>query len=237
MGITDRGSAEANNRSWIRLRLVRLTELRRLQRPIRLRRLRRPMRLLALHRLRLLSRRLRLWQWTRRLRDGARHVLDGPVRWRGEGAVVRAMFARFRMGRWFTGERGRGPRVVALRRASQVFFLLLFLFLLLRTEFRGTVGAGGDVRLHWPVRLFFEIDPLAALCECAGNPCALSRAAVELDHSAAGDVSGAVLLRMDLPDGNAAPLLRQSAGRRANAASKASRRTATSSGRGRSTSY
>ena len=79
------------------------------------------------------------------------------------GLLVRAMFARFRMGRWFAGERGRGPRVVALRRASQVFFLLLFLFLLLRTEFRGTVGAGGDVRLHWPVRLFFEIDPLAAL--------------------------------------------------------------------------
>ena len=32
---------------------------------------------------------------------------------------------------------------------------------------------------------------------------------MELNHSAAGDVSGTVLLRMDLPDGNAAPLLRQ----------------------------
>ena len=33
---------------------------------------------------------------------------------------------------------------------------------------------------------------------------------MELNHPAAGGVSGAVLLRMDLPDGNAAPLLRQS---------------------------
>jgi len=48
------------------------------------------------------------------------------------------------------GEPSGKLRVVALRRASQVFLLLLFLFLLLRTEFRGTVGAGGDVRMHWP---------------------------------------------------------------------------------------
>src|ERR1019366_7370654 len=54
-------------------------------------------------------------------------------------------------------------RLVILRRASQIFFLLLFAFLLLRTEFRGAVGAGSDVRMHWPVRLFFELDPLAAL--------------------------------------------------------------------------
>ena len=123
--------------------------------------------------------------------------------------MIRALFARFRMGRWFAGERGRGPRVVALRRASQVFFLLLFLFLLLRTEFRGTVGAGGDVRLHWPVRLFFEFDPLVALVECAGHPCALSRADLEPGHPAADALSGALLLRMDLPHGHAAALRRQ----------------------------
>ncbi len=228
MGITDRGGAEANNRFWFHLRLARRTELHGC------------------------DGRCSCWHcigcgYCRGgcvFRNGRGDCVTARGReWMGQyvgaerGLSVRAMFARFRMGRWFTGERGRGPRVVALRRASQVFFLLLFLFLLLRTEFRGTVGAGGDVRLHWPVRLFFELDPLAALCERAGDPCALSRAAVELNHSAAGDVSGAVLLRMDLPDGNAAPLLRQSAGRRANAASKASRRTATSSGRGRSTSY
>ncbi|MGP8260372.1 MAG: 4Fe-4S binding protein, partial [Acidobacteriaceae bacterium] len=73
------------------------------------------------------------------------------------------MFARFRLDRWFAGARGTRLRVVTLRRASQVIFLLLFLFLLLRTEFRGTVGTGGDVQMHWPVRLFFELDPLAAL--------------------------------------------------------------------------
>ena len=82
---------------------------------------------------------------------------------RREGLTIRAMFARFRLDRWFAGVRGRRLRVVALRRASQAIFLLLFLFLLLRTEFRGTVGAGSDVQMHWPVRLFFELDPLAAL--------------------------------------------------------------------------
>ena len=54
-------------------------------------------------------------------------------------------------------------RLVWWRRASQIFFLLLFTFLLLRTEFRGAVGSGSELRMHWPVRLFFELDPLAAL--------------------------------------------------------------------------
>jgi polyferredoxin len=54
-------------------------------------------------------------------------------------------------------------RLIWWRRASQIFFLLLFIFLLLRTEFRGAVGSGSELRMHWPVRLFFELDPLAAL--------------------------------------------------------------------------
>src|ERR1035441_8458849 len=54
-------------------------------------------------------------------------------------------------------------RVVTLRRVSQIFFLALFAFLLLRTEFRGAVGPGSELGMHWPVRLFFELDPLAAL--------------------------------------------------------------------------
>ncbi len=54
-------------------------------------------------------------------------------------------------------------RLVWWRRASQIFFLLLFTFLLLRTEFRGAVGSSSELRMHWPVRLFFELDPLAAL--------------------------------------------------------------------------
>lgn len=54
-------------------------------------------------------------------------------------------------------------RVVYLRRASQVFFFLLFVFLLVRTGFHGATGPADDIRMRWPVRLFFELDPLAAL--------------------------------------------------------------------------
>ena len=55
------------------------------------------------------------------------------------------------------------PRMVTLRRASQILFLALFVFLLIQTEFGGTIGTGSDIRMRWPVRLFFELDPLAAL--------------------------------------------------------------------------
>ena len=58
----------------------------------------------------------------------------------------------------------RRVRVTTLRLVSQVVFLLLFLFLLLHTEFRGSLpAAGSDTRLPYPVRLFFLIDPLAAV--------------------------------------------------------------------------
>jgi polyferredoxin len=51
-----------------------------------------------------------------------------------------------------------------LRRVSQIVFLSLFLFLLLRTEFRGSLrSASADVRLPYPVRLFFELDPLVGI--------------------------------------------------------------------------
>ena len=51
-----------------------------------------------------------------------------------------------------------------LRWLAQVFFFLLFMFLLLRTEFRGSLRAGGsDVRLPYPVQLFFQLDPLVAI--------------------------------------------------------------------------
>ena len=42
-------------------------------------------------------------------------------------------------------------------------FFLLFLFLLLRTELRGSLHAGSDMALAYPVRLFFQIDPLVAI--------------------------------------------------------------------------
>jgi polyferredoxin len=51
-----------------------------------------------------------------------------------------------------------------LRLFSQIVFFLLFLFLLLRTEFRGSLSAPrGEIRLPYPVGLFFQIDPLVAL--------------------------------------------------------------------------
>jgi len=54
-------------------------------------------------------------------------------------------------------------KLPALRRASQIFFLLLFLALLVFTSLRTSSGATGDIHMHAPVRLFFEWDPLVAL--------------------------------------------------------------------------
>jgi polyferredoxin len=51
-----------------------------------------------------------------------------------------------------------------LRLYSQIFFFALFLFLLLRTEFRGSfTSSGSEIRLPDPVGLFFRIDPLVAV--------------------------------------------------------------------------
>ncbi len=51
-----------------------------------------------------------------------------------------------------------------LRRFSQILFLSIFLLLLLRTEFRGSLQARGDeIRLPYPVQLFFQLDPLVAI--------------------------------------------------------------------------
>ncbi len=47
---------------------------------------------------------------------------------------------------------------------SQIIFFSLFLFLLLRTEYRGSLHAGGsEIRLPYPVQLFFQFDPLVTL--------------------------------------------------------------------------
>ena len=56
------------------------------------------------------------------------------------------------------------PRLTRLRTISQIFFFLLFLFLLLRTEFRGSATASNsEIRLPYPVSLFFQLDPLIAV--------------------------------------------------------------------------
>ncbi len=56
--------------------------------------------------------------------------------------------------------RSRLPR---LRRISQVFFLLLFLWLLLFTSISLFPSGATEIHLRAPVRLFFEWDPLVAL--------------------------------------------------------------------------
>ncbi|HZQ95308.1 MAG TPA: 4Fe-4S dicluster domain-containing protein [Candidatus Sulfotelmatobacter sp.] len=51
-----------------------------------------------------------------------------------------------------------------LRLYSQVLFFGLFLFLLLRTEFRGSLTSSArEIRLPYPVGLFFRLDPLVAV--------------------------------------------------------------------------
>jgi len=56
------------------------------------------------------------------------------------------------------------PSATRLRTFSQVFFLLLFLFLVLRTDFRASPSSSpDDLRLTSPVSLFFQLDPLVAL--------------------------------------------------------------------------
>ena len=58
----------------------------------------------------------------------------------------------------------RFVKLTTWRLLSQIVFFAFFLFLLLRTEFRGTLqAAGADIRLPYPIRFFFHIDPLVAL--------------------------------------------------------------------------
>jgi polyferredoxin len=52
-------------------------------------------------------------------------------------------------------------RLPRLRRISQIFFLALFLLLLVKTELQQPQGGGA--RLPYPVSLFLQLDPLAAL--------------------------------------------------------------------------
>ncbi|KAA3615540.1 MAG: 4Fe-4S binding protein [Calditrichaeota bacterium] len=54
--------------------------------------------------------------------------------------------------------------VVKLRRASQIFFFVLFLFLLINTEFQGALDSKEtEINLPFPVSIFLEIDPFIAL--------------------------------------------------------------------------
>jgi len=61
--------------------------------------------------------------------------------------------------------RNAGLRLRLARRVSQGFFLVLFLFLLIRTEYRGsfTEEAAERIRPSYPVRLFLDIDPFVGV--------------------------------------------------------------------------
>ena len=54
--------------------------------------------------------------------------------------------------------------MIKLRRLSQILFFVFFLFLLLNTEFRGSFDSSETtIQLPYPVSLFLEINPLAAI--------------------------------------------------------------------------
>ena len=58
----------------------------------------------------------------------------------------------------------RFPKPTKLRTVSQIVFFFLFLLLLVRTEFRGSLTAStSEIRLPYPVSLFFQLDPLIAI--------------------------------------------------------------------------
>ena len=55
-------------------------------------------------------------------------------------------------------------KLTRLRCICQVISLSAFVFLLLHTEFRGSLRtAGSDIRIPYPVNLFFRLDPLVAI--------------------------------------------------------------------------
>ena len=98
--------------------------------------------------------------------------------------------------------RSRLPR---LRRISQIFFLLLFLALLVFTSLHSMPGTTSDIHLRGPVRLFFEWDPLVAIAN------ALATHALYRGLLWSLMILGTILLRLDLPDGDAAALCGQHA--------------------------
>jgi polyferredoxin len=58
----------------------------------------------------------------------------------------------------------RLPKPTRLRLYSQIFFFALFLILLLRTEFHGSFrNSANEIRIPYPVGLFFQLDPLVGL--------------------------------------------------------------------------
>ena len=60
-------------------------------------------------------------------------------------------------------------RLPKLRRISQIFFLLFFLWLLLFTSLSIFPRGATEIKLSAPVKLFFELDPLIAVMNALAN--------------------------------------------------------------------
>ena len=99
-------------------------------------------------------------RWT--VPEGAEELVAGP-----------AQTARDSIRKWreHGGSSLKGRNLVWMRRFSQLFFLLLFLYLLVQTEFRASFEDGGlaatpadgAVHLDKPVSIFLQTDPLVAV--------------------------------------------------------------------------
>ena len=62
-----------------------------------------------------------------------------------------------------------------LRLYSQIFFFALFVLLLLRTEFRGSLNSSAsEIRLPYPVGMFFRLDPLVAISNALSSSASTS---------------------------------------------------------------
>ena len=97
-----------------------------------------------------------------------------------------------------------------LRLYSQIFFFALFLLLLLRTEFRGSLSSSAhEIRLPYPVGLFFRLDPLVAISNALASHALYKGLLVSLIILIPTLLFRALLLRMDLPAGLHSPFLRK----------------------------
>jgi len=98
-------------------------------------------------------------------------------------------------------------RVVWLRRGVQTAVLLLFFYLFLGTVEQPTNQPGAGVRL------FFQLDPLAALASGLAAHAIAAGMLLSLGHARRHDGVRPLVLRLDLPVRHAAPLFFQPAPR------------------------
>jgi len=103
---------------------------------------------------------------------------------------------------------GRGRVLQLLRRISQVVFLILFLTLFFKTEYRGTSEAE-LIETNAPVSIFLEMDPLVAMTTALDNTHALRPRSIRPDPDCRRDYFGTLFLRLDMPARYDQPFLLQ----------------------------